>query len=81
MKHTKSSRGFTYMEPLEGDHCQAPWKLYVNESSIATGPYIWLRLETQADGYGEAFAHMRLDQAEELRDQLDYLIRNHYQVR
>jgi hypothetical protein len=54
-------------------------KVRVHESSEAMYPAIWLRVE---DGDGkDAVLHLSLERAEHLRDQLDWLVQNHYQVR
>lgn len=73
MEHEVSSRGFKHMSTVEGTYPE-PWDLRVYESSSAMAPHIWLAM-SQGN-----HAHMTLEQAEQLRDQLDYLISNHYQV-
>lgn len=51
----------------------------VLESSNADYAALWVHVE---DGDGkEATVHITVERAEILRDQLDYLINNHYQVR
>jgi hypothetical protein len=79
---TYSSRGFKYMDPIPsayGGH------VAVYESSAASGPHLWVAVKqdraARLDGRDtEATAHLTLDDATRLRDQLTYLIENHYQV-
>lgn len=84
MEHTHSERGFTQMEPLVCDYGTG---IRVYESSAAMAPHIWLALSQGQDPKlsnlekSEAHAHMPLETAEQLRDQLTWLIENHYQVR
>lgn len=52
----------------------------VSESSAANGPFIWMRVSGTV--YNDQICiHYRLDEAAKLRDQLTYLIENHYQVK
>ena len=77
-----SSRGFKYLDPTPstyGGH------VAVYESSAASGPHLWVAVkqdrEARLDGRDtEATAHLTLEAATRLRDQLTYLIENHYQV-
>lgn len=69
-----SSRGFMHMETVSGDYPD-PWNVRVYESSAAEDPAIWLAMDAGNH------AHLTLKQAEQLRDQLEFLINNHYQVR
>lgn len=52
----------------------------VYESSAAGGPHIWLNVAS-GDCYGgtEGTAHLTLDQARQVPDQLNWLADNHYQ--
>lgn len=94
MNHTVSDRGFVHMEPVEGTG-NVTVRVYESSSSVsfwpkitpsggieqgkATGPFIWLRIETRdfdrrdAEPV-EASAHLPLDAARTLRDQLSFLI-------
>jgi hypothetical protein len=66
------------MEPINPNR---GGEVRVYESSAADGPHIWLNVKEPADPVlGEAHAHLTLEQAKLLRDQLDYLIGNHYQT-
>lgn len=71
-----------------------PHVVSVSESSAALGPHIWLRIEgrplhrfTRPDGLpdveagrdGTMSAHLTLDQARQLEEQLAWLRTNHYQ--
>jgi len=79
---TYSPRGFKYMDPTPsayGGH------VAVYESSATSGPHLWLAVKetaaTRTEGTDtEATAHLTLEAATRLRDQLTYLIENHYQV-
>jgi len=79
-----SARGFQHHEPVPsgyGGHVQ------VSESSAAFVPHIWVRttcpsnLNDPESAPIEAVAHLTLENATLLRDQLTQLIENHYQVR
>jgi len=70
-----SSRGFSYMPELDVDHKQ---QVRVYESNSAEGPYIWLKITTP-DGQPDGFAHIPVDVAKKLADQINYLCDNHYQ--
>lgn len=86
MKHELSSRGFKHMAFVT-DSYGGRVKLY--ESSAADEPHIWIRVEQSHlltppdpdDALVDAAAHLTFDAARELRDQLDWLIDNHYQVK
>lgn len=79
---TTSERGFKQMETITDQYLGS---VIVYESSVATEPCLWVRIKenptvlTQPKP-GEAAAHLTLDQVRELRDQLNWLIDNHYQV-
>jgi len=79
---TVTERGFRHMPDIPsttGGHVR------VYESSAASGPHIWIRTEQPSDLNDpssdpvEAVAHLPLEAAEQLRDQLTALIANHYQ--
>jgi hypothetical protein len=73
-----SQRGFKYLAPIT---CTYGTEVRVYESSAAESPHLWVALkETRLEGRGEAHAHLSFEQARELRDQLDWLLDNHYQV-
>lgn len=80
---TFSSRGFKQMDPITTTRHET---VRVYESSAAEEPHVWLNVEIGPESPytneepGKSHAHMTLAQAEQLRDQLDYLIHNHYQV-
>lgn len=52
----------------------------VLESSCATIPHIWLVIGGRHGDEDRSAAHLTLEDAAKLRDQLDYLINNHYQL-
>jgi len=79
-----SDRGFQSHEPVPSEY---GGHVSVYESSAASGPHIWLSAECPEnlnDPEGdtiEAVAHLTLENAKLLRDQLTQLIDNHYQER
>lgn len=81
-KFTVSDRGFTHMDPVLSDY---GGHVRVYESSAAMHPHIWLTVTSPVDlnhPEGEmkaAVAHLRLEDAVTLAEQLLYLIVNHYQ--
>lgn len=78
-----SDRGFKHPDPIPSAY-GGTIKAY--ESSSAMHPHIWVLIECPAhlnepDGPTvEAVAHLRIEHAQQLRDQLTYLIENHYQT-
>lgn len=70
-----TDRGFKHMPEIEDRYGTT---VQVIESSAATAPHIYLFLEPC--GLDSVAAHLTLEDAAKLRDQLDYLIRNHYQL-
>lgn len=81
-------RGFKHLDPIPGAYGGAV-KIY--ESSAAMHPHIWLSVTEandinawvrgdQSAGVHEALSHLRLEDAEVLRDQLTWLIENHYHL-
>lgn len=80
---TITDRGFKHMDPVPSTYGGFT-KVY--ESSAAMGPHIWVNVECPANlnepigPTAEATAHITLDNAIILRDQLTYLIENHYQL-
>ena len=69
-------RGFSHMPPIQVEYGGS---VRVYESSAAVSPHLWLAV--MPDDNPEATAHLTLESAEHLRDQLTWLIENHYQVR
>jgi hypothetical protein len=80
---TLSSRGFRFMDPVPSDY---GGEVRVSESSSAMGPHLWLRVTYPVDlnepegDMAEGVAHLKLDDAARLRDQLTTLIDHHYQM-
>lgn len=79
-----SARGFIQGTPIPssyGGHIRA------YESSAASHPHIWLHVECPVDLNNpagptkDAIAHLRLEEATRLRDQLTHLIDNHHQAK
>lgn len=73
MKVTTSDRGFKSLEPITDAH-GGTVKVY--ESSAAISPHIWVTIEG-VEGVSDSC--LTLEQAEELINQLRYLIDNHWQ--
>lgn len=73
---TITNRGFAHFEPVQSD---SRGSVRVYESSAATQPCIWLN----AVGYdgGDATVHLPLGEVVVLRDQLTWLIENHYHIK
>lgn len=80
-----ADRGFAFLRPVDG---RLPGEqVLAQESSLATEPAIRLRVSqpidrnnASAEAVREASVELTLDAAGHIRDQLDWLIRNHYQV-
>jgi hypothetical protein len=72
-----SDRGFLFMPSTNGTHGDL---VGVSESSDASKPCIWMRA-TGTIHNGQVSVHYPLEEAAKLRDQLTYLIENHYQVK
>jgi hypothetical protein len=79
---TVTARGFAHHAPVPSEY---GGEVTVYESSAASGPHLWLRVESPVDlnqpegEMLEGVAHLTLENAELLRDQLTHLIDNHYQ--
>lgn len=77
-----SDRGFKRFEAVPSTY---GGEVKVYESSAAEGPHLWLNATApvslnEPDGAQVTAAlHITLDAAALLRDQLDYLVQNHYQ--
>ena len=77
-----SDRGFKHYQPIKTTYGA---EVSVYESSAARGPHIWLKI-SQPDPKmagqlerAQAFAHMSIEQAEQVRDAIDAAIAYHYQ--
>jgi hypothetical protein len=77
-----TDRGFQHMPKVQAVHGGQPsGTVQVYESSAASGPYIWLEvIEQEGHEVKMALAHLPLDEAVKLRQQLSYLTTNHYQL-
>lgn len=75
-EYTVSDRGFVYADDIIGDYGT---KISVHQSS-SVRPSLWVRLYSSAAYHPElpegteVVAHIGLEEAKTLRDQLDYLI-------
>jgi hypothetical protein len=78
-----SERGFKHFPPIPSAY---GGDIRVYESSAASAPHVWIRTVcpvdlNKPDGPAvEAVAHLHIDDAIVLRDQLTYLLEHHYQV-
>lgn len=79
-----TGRGFKHMPAVEADPGET---VRAYESSAAfRGPHVWLSITSPANrnepgGVAvQAFAHMHIDKARELAEQLLFLCDNHYQI-
>jgi len=78
---TFTDRGFKIMPSVECQHGgRRQGEVRVQESSAASGPHIWITV-TDTHARENATGHLPLAEAVKLRDQLTYLIDNHYQQR
>jgi hypothetical protein len=80
MKPTVTDRGFKHMDEIPSEY---GGNIRAYESSGAEYPAIWVRIYQKFHGYEEekeAVVHLTLESAALLRDQIDYLIKKHYQV-
>ena len=77
-----TSRGFMHLPQIPSEYGGG---ITVSESSAAMGPHIWVRMECPVDLNNpqgetkEAVAHLTLENARKLMEQLAYLDENHYQ--
>lgn len=85
---TITDRGFKHLDPIRGGY---GGETRVYESSAAEHPHIWLAISEPNDltawargdesgGVKDAHNHLSLEAAKALRDQLAWLIENHYQI-
>ncbi len=83
MTMEKSARGFRRGEPVPSEY---GGHVRVFESSAAMWPSVWLAVECPVDlndrngPVKEAVAHLRIEHAVALRDQLTELVEGHYQT-
>lgn len=79
---TTTDRGFQHLPPIPSSY---GGEVAVYESSAASGPHLWLKATApvdlnEPDGPTHSVpAHLTIEDAEHLADQLHYLITNHYQ--
>lgn len=79
-----TNRGFKWLPKLSGINGDS---VQVRESSNAEGPHLWLdvaqltNLNDRKSPTFTATAHLPIETAEQLVDQLQHAIRNHYQNR
>ena len=77
----RSDRGFISMPAIVGAYAG---EVTVYESSAAESPHIWLRVDERFDRSAEpkdATAHLTMESARQLAEQLLWLCENHYQVK
>jgi hypothetical protein len=84
LKYKTSDRGFTHLPPIPSEY---GGHVLAYESSSAEGPHLWLRTVCPVDLnepeglVTETVAHLTLENAQKLQEQLAFLIKNHYQLR
>lgn len=78
-----SKRGFDHMPPVPSTY---GGQVRVYESSAASGPHIWLLLDDVPDNLNDpagvrlhAFAHLKVENALKLAEQIQKLCKDHYQ--
>jgi hypothetical protein len=70
LRVTTSDRGFTSLPPILDEYGGTAT---VYESSAASAPHIWLNVK------GSGRLHLTVESAQQLAEQLMYLVQNHYQ--
>lgn len=73
LEATITDRGFKHLPPLPGTYGGS---VCAYESSAAFGPHVWVAVETPN---GDVIVHLTAENAWRLAEQLQYLVRNHYQ--
>lgn len=83
LRPTRSDRGFVRMPEITGTY---PGTVSIYESSGASQPQIWLKVEQPADlnvpegPWTKAIAHLSVEAATQLAQQLLFLVEYHYQT-
>lgn len=86
-EHSTSDRGFIHFDAVPDTY---GGQIRVYESSAAFEPHVWIDIKSQAklqevhpppDGITAGTVHLTLEGATKVRDQLTWLIENHYQVK
>ena len=87
LARTTTDRGFIHFEPIQSTH---GGQIRVYESSSASHPCVWVDIKSPAglqevhpppEGMTAGTAHLKIEDATMLRDQLTWLIENHYQMK
>ncbi len=87
IERTTTDRGFIQFDAVPDTY---GGQVRVYESSAAFVPHVWIDIKSPAklqevagppDGMTAGTVHLTLDQATQVRDQLTWLIQNHYQVK
>lgn len=79
---TRSDRGFDRLPPVPSRH---GGEVQVYESSAASGPHLWLSVQTPVDlndpegPVVDAVAHLTVEDALKLAEQIQQLAAGHYQ--
>lgn len=73
---TTSGRGLRFYPTLVETYGKTG--VYVSESSAASGPHVWVRI-LETSGYKQA-AHLTVEQAVQLAEQLLHCVEHHYQL-
>ena len=72
-----SDRGFQHLPAVQDTYSG---KIRVYEASTAFSPHIWLDIAGGALDDNAGTAHLTIDQARQIADQLNWLADHHYQV-
>jgi hypothetical protein len=74
-----TGRGFKHLPPIPGAY---GGEIRTYESSAASAPHIWIYIDQKFEHLPpqDAVVHLALEDATRFRDQLTWLIDNHYQV-
>jgi hypothetical protein len=73
-----TARGFRFFDPIPTTHANA---IRAYESGAEDTPCLWVSIEDpEQPDHKDAHAHLTLESAALLRDQLTYLIEHRYQL-
>lgn len=80
LEPTTTDRGFKHMEPIDGRYGET---VRAYESSSATHSSVWVSIGSEATKdlpSGPVAAHLTVEDARKLAEQLTWLCDNHYQL-
>ena len=73
-----TNRGFMHMPEVESTYKDSTVRVY--ESSAAMGPHVWI-MAAEPGKDKDVAVHLTLEDAIKFAEQIQYLAKNHYQVR